>query len=277
MKVLSRRGGFSLIELLTVIAIIAILAAIIFPVMSTVKDKARQSECMSNMHQIALAATLFKQDNRKYPEILSTQVCTADPDNPIWDGTSGATLLPFESAKNGEGLFPEYTKSSTKVFHCATSKISNTKDVVKNTIAVGFKPDGTPITKTLYFYAYDTYTSFVTKAAPDEINCNVGVYSAPTSFEQHYVICWAKDATSVPYNVDPESADNPSINQADYERQLRFRNPPGDTVLTWCSNHETRNGGSYSGNVLIVFLDGHTENRAANVVETSKWRTRPKK
>ena len=42
------KRGFTLIELLVVIAIIAILAAILFPVFARAREKARQSNCLSN-------------------------------------------------------------------------------------------------------------------------------------------------------------------------------------------------------------------------------------
>lgn len=57
-----RRCGFTLIELLVVIAIIAILAAILFPVFAKAREKARQSSCLSNVKQIALAILQYTQD-----------------------------------------------------------------------------------------------------------------------------------------------------------------------------------------------------------------------
>jgi len=56
------KRGFTLIELLVVIAIIAILAAILFPVFARAREKARQSNCLSNTKQISLAINMYTQD-----------------------------------------------------------------------------------------------------------------------------------------------------------------------------------------------------------------------
>ncbi len=61
------RSGFTLIELLVVIAIIAILAAILFPVFAQAREKARQTQCLSNCKQIANAVLMYAQD---YDETL---------------------------------------------------------------------------------------------------------------------------------------------------------------------------------------------------------------
>lgn len=63
----SPRTGFTLIELLVVIAIIAILASLLFPVIARAKDKGKTAKCQSNFRQLALAATMFDQDNGVYP------------------------------------------------------------------------------------------------------------------------------------------------------------------------------------------------------------------
>lgn len=62
-----RQRGFTLIELLVVIAIIAILAAILFPVFARAREKARQTSCLNNQRQIALAIMMYAQD---YSEML---------------------------------------------------------------------------------------------------------------------------------------------------------------------------------------------------------------
>ena len=61
-----KRNGFTLIELLVVIAIIAILAAILFPVFARVREKARQTTCLSNEKQLWLGLMQYAQDNNEY-------------------------------------------------------------------------------------------------------------------------------------------------------------------------------------------------------------------
>jgi len=67
----NKRSGFTLIELLVVIAIIAILAAILFPVFAKVREKARQTACISNQKQLGLAMFQYVQDaDEIFPEGL---------------------------------------------------------------------------------------------------------------------------------------------------------------------------------------------------------------
>ena len=77
------RRAFTIIELLVVIAIIAILAAILFPIFGTVREQARQSNTLSNMHSIYLGARTFYEDEGRFPPVLfgyaEVQDNTIDP------------------------------------------------------------------------------------------------------------------------------------------------------------------------------------------------------
>jgi prepilin-type N-terminal cleavage/methylation domain-containing protein/prepilin-type processing-associated H-X9-DG protein len=57
-----RPGGFTLIELLVVISIIAMLAALLLPVLAGAREMARRTTCLSNMRQIGMAHQLYLQD-----------------------------------------------------------------------------------------------------------------------------------------------------------------------------------------------------------------------
>lgn len=56
------KRAFTLIELLVVIAIIAILAALLLPVLSRAKARAKQIQCLSQTHQLALALQMYAHD-----------------------------------------------------------------------------------------------------------------------------------------------------------------------------------------------------------------------
>src|SRR5688500_4803950 len=64
-----QRKGFTLIELLVAIAIIAILAAIPFPVFAQARETARSASCKSNLKQLGTAIQLYVQD---FDEIYPT-------------------------------------------------------------------------------------------------------------------------------------------------------------------------------------------------------------
>ncbi len=75
------RYAFTLIELLVVIAIISLLAAILFPVYASVREKARQTVCASNVRQLGLGFMQYEQD---YDESF--------PSTPNW-GTGWASEI----------------------------------------------------------------------------------------------------------------------------------------------------------------------------------------
>ena len=55
--------GFTVIELMVVVAIIAILAALLLPAIGRAKAKAKQSGCMNNLRQINLGIRMFADDS----------------------------------------------------------------------------------------------------------------------------------------------------------------------------------------------------------------------
>ena len=56
-------SDLTVIELLVVIAIIALLAALLLPVLGHAREKARQVSCLGNLHQCSLAIHLYADDN----------------------------------------------------------------------------------------------------------------------------------------------------------------------------------------------------------------------
>lgn len=259
MKTMHGRHGFSLIELLTVIAIIAILAAIIFPVMGRVKQEARLTSCMTNLMQIAQAVKMYHMDNRKYPLMLA-EVQFAN-------GTGGP-VIPLERTKSSISLYPEYVKT-IKALHCGRSTIQKTDQVWTVTTLDPKEPN--------LRYAFSSYDAFA--ANPTD-----------TTADLRYTTNWADVAPGgtggskpvTAFEKDPSQSGDPvDLQMYDYKRQLKFRNPSDDTLVTWCSLHAN---GDPSSMIPVVYLDGHAEKRPMRDVEGdgssgslgSRYRLHPK-
>jgi prepilin-type N-terminal cleavage/methylation domain-containing protein len=253
------RNGFTLIEVLTVIAIIAILAAIIFPVMSSARKNARRTECISNMSQIFTAVKQFQLDEHRYPDFIAGPV--------QWD--SSGNVIPVEKSGgivNGRAtsLYPEYIKSISGL-KCPLSTLNGdgrqytTSDVVDDPmfaylgsvgVTTGLRATGPGGGSPFSLYAYSSYDW----QKPQ----NTGAAN-PTG-EVHYSTAWSSDLT------DPE-----------VQRQMRWRVPPEDSVVTWCSFHRDvdPDGVPKRGSVdPVLFLDGHVKmlQSGTMVPWTTAWR-----
>src|ERR1043166_4666487 len=82
--------GFTLIELLVVISIIALLAAILFPVFSKARENARRASCQSNLKQIGLGILQYAQDSDEV--MVPAWLAGACDPGFVWQATNaGAT------------------------------------------------------------------------------------------------------------------------------------------------------------------------------------------
>jgi prepilin-type N-terminal cleavage/methylation domain-containing protein len=98
-------GGFTLLELLVVVAIIAILAALLLPGLSRARNQTARTVDLSNLHQVTIALHLYTADNA---DVLAW---------PNWD-YGGA--MPDGTARAGWLYTPDLSATGTNIFHGPT-------------------------------------------------------------------------------------------------------------------------------------------------------------
>ncbi len=72
--------AFTLLELLVVMAVISILAALLLPALGRARESGRATACLSNLHQIGIALQLYVQDNHnRLPFMNDKSLTTTNP------------------------------------------------------------------------------------------------------------------------------------------------------------------------------------------------------
>jgi prepilin-type N-terminal cleavage/methylation domain-containing protein/prepilin-type processing-associated H-X9-DG protein len=118
-KFKDKKSGFTLIELLVVIGIIALLLAILLPALQEARERGRRTVCLSNLHQIHLAMTMYADDNEgKLPTRLEKS------GNKIWGNWLGSSWNPY-----GLGhLIDEGYATDPRIFYCPSNVMCRFKE-----------------------------------------------------------------------------------------------------------------------------------------------------
>ncbi len=120
------RRGFTLIELMVVIAVIALMAALLFPALNRAKESGRRTACASNLRQLGVALSIYAGENEgSYPLVTLTNrwpaqlyrgyenfdvlLCASDPTPRV----RGAGLRPDEAPRSYVmNLFRDYFETA---------------------------------------------------------------------------------------------------------------------------------------------------------------------
>jgi len=112
----NRRAGFTLVELLVVMAIIALLVGILVPTVNKAREAAKKTRCRANLHSIGQAIRGYMEEFHGYYPPMATKPSLEQqlhPDNPR---PAMAEIL------------GEYVSHQKEVFHCPSDEIRNPGD-----------------------------------------------------------------------------------------------------------------------------------------------------
>jgi len=117
MKRTSRSKGFTLVELLVVIGIIALLISILLPSLNRARETANRVKCASNLRQIGQAIALYSNENRgAFPRTYFDGGTATAPSAPLVSNQGSQASDPFQGATATTGGAPGINNVSAALF-----------------------------------------------------------------------------------------------------------------------------------------------------------------
>jgi len=253
------RAGFSLIELLVVISIIGVLTAILFPVFSKAREKARQAKCQSQLMQLVTALNQFHTDKGYYPPA------------PYYDDGAGRYVGGFSA------LYPDYV-TDRDLFICPDDRDAikfagwcrdvfycSYNGIILDWTDNGGAPNDPRFKYKLYNHAGYSYCVSPTGTQYCSDPANRGYSDGYDAGPSHAITPARIQGVDTPdltwldgdVNGVPDFLDAAGLRWQHFPR-LANRGAPDYTIVTHCPYHRKYFGDSAKEMDIIVTLGGQT-------------------
>ena len=126
---MSKRHGFTIVELMVVIAIIGLLVALLLPALQSAREAGRRTQCLNNERQIGLGLLQYVYVNKGHFPWTSHKVINGV--NQSWI----LTLAPFMESVDNVRLCPEPTQSGDQRLLASSGGFTGTSYVINEYIA----------------------------------------------------------------------------------------------------------------------------------------------
>ncbi len=250
-----RARAFTLIELLTVIAVVALLVGILVPSLSSARDSARTVRCASNLRQIAIAWTTYAGEYRDRAMPLaywSTQDIGAGPQI-FWWGSHGSASTPPDFSRGFLAPYLSAGLNEGSIFECPSQAWGT------------YRPQG-PSRSITSTYGYNGY--FLSPAKTPGWGDSIGhrAWQRVSSLPSPSSLLVFAD-TLLPGGVNSLPGNNALLDPPLlFDGATWSPNPSPTTAF----RHGRRAGGGL-GSCVSVFADGHASSTRAE----SSWLTHP--
>ena len=220
----SRRRAFTLVEILVVLAIIGILAALLFPAFKRAQESGNQTNCASNLQQIGLAVQQYYQDTRRYPDSLLDLL----PEGAEYDTSTTSDTAPQGATPTKDTIIrgTGYLKGGADILLCQDDEPTDRPKSSYGALTKSPQPaynatTGLPTGADAGRYVFNWYgyrTDGFILSSPD------GVAAANTAVGGRY-----------PLLRNPDAVYNPDSNPMKYSLSNKFA--PTSTIITHCVYH----------------------------------------
>jgi len=259
---ISRRHGFTLIEILVVVVIIAMLVAILLPALNSAMRNGKKVACISNLHEIGMAFSQYYADYKYYPPPVSPMGTLAQAGK-----LAAVKTCPLDPRSNADSYGDLYnywgyyapttspvpiTLAYAQSLNLADPSLANASAIAGQVYGIGQQQMGLniPGIQTLVQdkgeWTTGTTYSFI---AGTEMDC----VTVTSNGQAKYYLCYASNS-----NIQPG---NSTVPWANYWKMMSSRwwnsfqntpdtdfpglvnaNCPGTTIITACQYHLANNG-----------------------------------